>query len=147
MMERNKTCCFFGHRDIPNNIRSELISIIKKLIQEDGVINFLVGNQGGFDSLVLSTLKEISYQNPEISYNVVLAYLPDNKSIPIDAPTLYPEGIENVPKRFCISWRNNWLIEHSQYVICYISHITGGAAQFVNKAERKGRLIYNLAEK
>lgn len=94
MTERNKTCCFFGHRDIPSNIKPELISVIKKLIQEDGVINFLVGNQGGFDSLVLSTLKEISSQNPKIHYSVVLAYLPDDKSIPIDAPTLIPKELK-----------------------------------------------------
>lgn len=144
MTERNKTCCFFGHRDIPGNIKTELVNTIEKLITEYGVINFLVGKQDGFDSLVLSLLKELSPQHPEISYSVVLAYLPDEKSNPIDAPTLYPEGIENVPKRFCISWRNNWLIEHSQYVICYISHLTGGAGQFVEKAKKKDRTVFNI---
>ena len=29
--------------------------------------------------------------------------------------TLLPEGIENVPPRFAISWRNKWMLERSDY--------------------------------
>jgi len=147
MQEFNNTCCFFGHRDIPSNIKLNLMSAIERLIQEYGVINFFVGNQGGFDSLALSSLKKLSVKYPEIRYNVVLAYLPDEKSNPIDAETLYPEGIENVPKRFCISWRNNWLIDHSQYVICYVSHLTGGASRFMELAIKRNRTVINLSQK
>lgn len=30
-----------------------------------------------------------------------------------------PKGVQDV------IWRNNWMIENSQYIICYITHITG----------------------
>lgn len=140
-----KSCCFFGHRDISEAIKPRLTEAITKLTDEIGIEDFYVGNQGGFDSLVLSVLKELAISNPKLRYSIVLAYLPTDHSAVRDENTLYPEGMENVPKRYCIARRNDWMIEHSKYVICYVKHITGGATQFMKKAQRKNRIVINLA--
>lgn len=142
--EISKTCCFFGHKDAPERIKPELAKSITNLIEEDGVNTFYVGNQGQYDAMVLSVLKELSAKYSNISYCVVLAYMPDERSNLKETNTLYPDGIETVPKRFCISWRNNWLIEHSNYVICYVTHLTGGAVQFVEKAKKKEKIVINI---
>ena len=139
------SCCFFGHRDAMDSIRSKLKEENIRLIEEHGVNDYYVGNQGGFDSLVLSVMKELTVSYPQIRYSVVLAYLPDEKRTIPETNTIYPEGLERVPKRFCIARRNDWLIEHSRYVICYVAHITGGAAQFMEKARRKNRTVINIA--
>ncbi len=117
MLEINNVCCFFGHRDAPEYIIPEIKSNIKTLITECGVTTFYVGNQGRFDSMVVSVLKEMKNKYPQISYYIVLAYFPKENENYNEKNTLYPHGIESVPKRFCISWRNNWMIENSQYVI------------------------------
>lgn len=140
-----KSCCFFGHRDAPDCLRQKLIDTVTELIEHNGVTNFYVGNQGGFDSLALSVLKELAESYPQIRYAVVLAYLPDNNNLVSETDTIYPEGLENVPKRFCIARRNDWLIEHTAYAICYVTHITGGAAQFMKKAQKKKRAVINIA--
>ena len=139
------SCCFFGNRDAMDSIRSKLKEEIIRLIEEHGVNDYYVGNQGGFDSLVLSVMKELTVSYPQIRYSVVLAYLPDEKRTIPETNTIYPEELERVPKRFCIARRNDWLIEHSRYVICYVAHITGGAAQFMEKARRKNRTVINIA--
>ena len=144
-MVMENSCCFFGHRDAMDSIRSKLKEEIIRLIDEHGVNDYYVGNQGGFDSLVLSVMKELTVSYPQIRYSVVLAYLPDEKRTIPETNTIYPEGLERVPKRFCIARRNDWLIEHSRYVICYVAHITGGAAQFMEKARRKNRTVINIA--
>lgn len=140
-----KSCCFFGQRDTLEAIKPRLTEAITKLTDEIGIEDFYVGNQGGFDSLVLSVLKELAISNPKLRYSIVLAYLPTDHSAVCDENTLYPEGMENVPKRYCIARRNDWMIEHSKYVICYVKHITGGATQFMKKAQRKNRIVINLA--
>ena len=72
----------------------------------------------------------------------MLAYLPKgNDTIP---DSILPEGIELVHPRYAISWRNRWMIEHSDYVIAYITHNYGGAARFVDEAKRKGKTVINL---
>ena len=108
------SCCFFGHRDAMDSIRSKLKEEIIRLIEEHGVNDYYVGNQGGFDSLVLSVMKELTVSYPQIRYSVVLAYLPDEKRTIPETNTIYPEELERVPKRFCIARRNDWLIEHSR---------------------------------
>ena len=45
-------CCFFGHKAVPSGLTEILIPTLTELIAE-GVDSFLVGNQGGFDSMVL----------------------------------------------------------------------------------------------
>lgn len=142
-----KSCCFFGHRDTPESVKPKLTGAIMRLIVENGVTDFYVGNQGRFDSLVLSVIKEIAIEFPQIRYTVVLAYLPDDRNAVTDTNTVYPEGLENVPRRFCIARRNDWMIRKAKYVICYVDHITGGAARFMEKARRQNKVIVNIALK
>ena len=58
--------------------------------------------------------------------------------------TIYPEGIESVPKRFAISWRNKWMLTESEYVVAYVKHSWGGAAKYYEMAEKKGKNVINL---
>ena len=139
MDNKEKTCCFFGHREVTHNIRPKLTAIIKKLIAEEGVTGFYVGNQGQFDSMVYSVLKELKAKYPHIRYTVVLAYMPDEHIKELyGEDTLYPDGLETVPKRFAISKRNDWMIQQSGVAVCYVHKITGGAAKFREKSGNKG---------
>ena len=73
-----KSACFFGHREVTHNIRLKLAETIKKIITEDNVTEFYVGHQGQYDSMVYSVLKELKVEYPQISYTVVLAYMPND---------------------------------------------------------------------
>ena len=144
-MDNNKTCCFFGHREVTHNIKDKLIAIIEKLITEDGVTEFYVGHQGQFDSMVYSVLKELKAKYPQIRYTVVLAYMPDEHIKEVyEEDTLFPDGMESVPKKFAISKRNDWMIQQSGFVVCYVHKITGGAAKFREKCVRKKLKVIDI---
>lgn len=105
---------------------------------------FYVGNNGSFDTMVRRQLEDLSQTYP-IEYHVVLAYLPTEKNKYDNLTnTIYPEGLETVPKRFAISWRNKWMIQQSDVVVTYVTRNFGGAAQFKAMAERFGKLIINI---
>ena len=53
-----KACTFFGHRDCPETIKPKIRTAVIDLIENHGVTMFYVGNQGNFDRLVRSVLKE-----------------------------------------------------------------------------------------
>jgi hypothetical protein len=57
---------------------------------------------------------------------------------------MLPEGIESVHPHYAISWRNNWMLKQSNYVVTYITHSWGGAAQYANKARIQGKHVVNL---
>ena len=140
-----RTACFFGHRDVTHDIRAKLQSIIEQLITEEQINSFYVGHQGQFDSMVRSVLKELKVKYPHIRYTVVLAYMPDEHIKEVyGEDTLYPDGLETVPRRFAISKRNDWMIQHSGYAVCYVHKITGGAAKFRDKAEKKGLRVIDV---
>lgn len=137
------TCTFFGHRDAPSELRGRIKTTLVDLIQSQNADLFYVGNHGNFDRMAASVLRELSADFPKIRYFTVLAYLPEHDSDP--APTVYPEGIELVPKRFAISFRNRFMVEQSDLVIAYVTCPCGGAAKFTNLALKKGKTVINLA--
>lgn len=140
-------CCLFGHKETPASIAAELGKVIEHLIQERGVDEFLVGNQGAFDHMVCRVLREAHKRHLHISYRVVLAYLPNAESELFEyTETYFPEGIENVPLRFAISWRNQWMVRESDICVCYLAHSWGGAAKSVGYAKKQKKEIINLYE-
>ena len=137
-----KACTFFGHRECYSLDEQVLMSTIEDLIR-NGVDTFYVGNQGQFDSAVYACLKQLRNKHPHIRVCVVLAYLPTKKNEYDDlADTMYPE-IEGHPK-FAIERRNRWMLDHSDYCICYINHSWGGAYKFARLAKRRGKTVINL---
>ena len=126
-------CTFFGHRDCPSSIRPKLREVLIDLIVNQSVDMFYVGNKGAFDRLVRYVLRELLREYPQINYTVVLERMPgkQDEDYPEDfSDTMLPEGIEESPPRFAISWRNKWMLRQSDYVVTYITHSRGGAAQF-----------------
>lgn len=140
-----RVCTFFGHRECPESIKPKLREILVDLIIEHDVGMFYVGHQGQFDAYVHGELKKLKQEYPQINFAVVLAYMPGKKT-EYDAysNTMLPEGIESVHPHYAISWRNNWMLEQSDYVIAYITHSWGGAAQYVNRAKKRSKKIINI---
>ncbi len=143
-------CAFIGHHDFDARLMSILKNAIKKLISDQGVNEFYVGNHGNFDSCALSALRELKKEFPYIKYRVVLAYLNSkhdtNKYSPEE--TIVFENFEKVPLKFALSRRNEWLINNADYLITYIvhTHSDSGAAVFARKAERKNKICINIAK-
>lgn len=139
-------CTFFGHRDCPvDTIKLKLRETLVDLIENYDVDMFYVGHQGQFDNLVHRILRELTKEYPAINYAVVLAYMPGEKTEYDDySDTMLPEGIESVHPRYAISWRNNWMIKQSDYVVTYITHTWGGAAKFALKAKLMTRKVFEL---
>lgn len=141
-----RSCTFFGHRDTPKEAEPTLRSALVDLIENKNVTNFYVGNQGNFDYMVKRCLIELKKIYP-IEYMVVLAYIPNSKYKLEESycDTIVPDGIETVPRKFAIKYRNKWMIEHTDYVVTYIKYTVGGAVQFKELAERKNKIVINIA--
>lgn len=138
--------CFFGHKDTPEMIKPTLEREIEHLINS-GADCFLVGNQGRFDAMVLGILRKIAAKYPEISYKVVLAYMPkpgEHRFSP--GETVLPEGMESVHPKYAISYRNRWMAKESDVAVVYVAHGWGGAAKYAGQMEKTGKLIMNIWE-
>ena len=80
----------------------------------------------------------------------ITPYLNNNYST-LETAKLYYDGIiypplENVPRRFCISKRNEWMVDEADFVIAFVKYSWGGAAKTLEYAKRKKVEFFNLAD-
>lgn len=148
-----KSCFFMGHREADERLLPELQRRVERLITEEQVRYFYVGGYGGFDRIAGAAVKQAKKQYPDISLILVLPYHPADR--PIEAPagydgTYYPEGLENVPKRYAIVRANKIMINISDWLICYVKHGASNSMKLLEytkcRAEKGLIQIDNMAE-
>ena len=138
------TVAFFGHSDATSEILPRLTALAEDLILNHWATTLYVGNHGNFDAMTAALFRTLRERYPNIHCYVVRAYLPSEGEQASSDETLYPEGLETVPQRFAISHRNRWMVEHSDEVVCYVTHPCGGAHTAMEYARRKKKTIYML---
>ena len=146
------TITFCGHSNFSfdNTVKEKLKELLLQEIRKNPACKFYLGGYGDFDSLCLNILKEIKADFPSIELLFITPYLDDNYS-KLETAKLYYDGIiypplENVPRRFCISKRNEWMVDEADFVIAFVKYSWGGAAKTLEYAKRKKVGFFNLAE-
>lgn len=150
---KRKVCFFIGHRDAPESIYPVLLAAVERHIAEYGVSCFVVGQYGNFDRLARRALKEAKSKYPHIEIVALMPYLPSaqNKACPCDYDdSIYPEGLESVPRRYAIVRANRYMIDHSDYLICYVTHPASNAYNILEYALRRAQdekiTVTNIAD-
>lgn len=149
-----KSCFFVGHREADERFLPLLTKTIERLIIEESVSYFYVGRYGGFDRIVSTAVTVVKKKYPPITLMLVLPYHPAER--PIDTPygfdgTYYPEGLENVPKRYAIVRANKIMVDTSDWLVAYVRHGASNSRKLLEYAvhkQEKGLIqMENLAEK
>lgn len=153
-MEDIKRCCFTGHSDIWDSSLAEKIkSVAEDLIVNHNVREFWVGNYGNFDGSAASVIRELQKTYSDVKLDLVIPYL--TKSIN-EYKELYYKKCDNIliadipentPKRFHITKANEYMVNNSDFLICYIQRSWGGAITTYKYAKRKKLQIFNIAER
>ena len=143
-----KTCFLIGNRHASRIIKEQLSETIKKHIIDYGVNIFTVGHYGSFDSLAKEVLREIKESYSDIELYLLAPYAFNQE---IETPkgfdgTIYPEGMEKVPKQFVIIQANRYMIKNSDYLIAYCRYIgnTRNFVEYAKRQEKKGLIKVTL---
>ena len=139
---KEQTVTFFGHRDTPKETEPALRLTLIDLIENKNASVFYVGNHGNFDAMVRRQLEDLSKTYP-IKYYAVLAYMPSKNDTP-DEHSILPEGIETVPRRFAINYRNKLMLNKSDVVVTYVTRPVGGAWELKQMAEKQRKVTIDL---
>lgn len=150
------TVAFFGHRYVDNVLKVEslLEELIRKLVDENEYVDFLVGRNGDFDQCVSSSVLRVQKSHRDDNSALVLVlpyptaeYLNNEESFHeyyTDVEISYAASVAH-PKS-AIQIRNRELVDRADLIICYIEHEKGGAWQTVQYAIKQGKKVINLAE-
>ena len=144
---------FCGHSDYVPSVGDEekILSVLSEKIGERDAELFL-GGYGAFDAFARRCGREYQKTHPNVKLIFVTPYLPKNNATRKDRQAdrydaiVYPP-LENVPSRYAILRRNEWMVERADLVIAYIRHEWGGAYTTYRHALKKQKEIYHLAEK
>ncbi len=136
------TFCGHGKETYTDEIKKKLYDTVEALIKQ-GADEFLLGGYGNFDMLAARTVKSLKAKYPHIKSVLVIPYIDRDFDKSLYDCSEYPP-IENVPKRFAISKRNEWMISKADIVLAYVAYERGGASKTLKYAERKKKHIINL---
>ena len=118
--------------------------MVRDLIENHGADEFYAGHRGYFDHMAAQLMQRLKEEYPHISFTVVPAYLNTSADLLQGVETVFPEGMENVPLRFAIARRNEWMIKNCDAVVtCVLTH-RGGAYKAREMAQRKGKTVIDI---
>lgn len=139
---------FCGHSDFISNYEYEkrVLDILEKEMV-NGCGEIYLGEYGAFDLFAYECSKRFKQTHEKILLTFVTPYLFNISKEKLDRfdNVIYPE-LENVPKRYAILKRNEYMIEKADVVIAYVNRSFGGANKSYQLAKRKNKKIYNLAK-
>ncbi|MBE6679754.1 MAG: DUF1273 family protein [Ruminococcaceae bacterium] len=148
-----KKCCFAGHKDTScGSIKQKLQDTLIKLIENENVQYFWIGNYGAFDKCAATVIKSLKKEYPDIKSELIIPYL--TKDIINNGDyyknydsILIAEIPPNTPQKFRISKANEYMVKKCDYIVCYVDHTYGGAYQTLKSAQKKNIKIINLCDK
>lgn len=142
-----KRCCFAGHNETyGDDVKNKIKEIAIRLIEEEGVTEFWVGNYGRFDRCAASAIRELKITYSQIQLVLVLSYLTkeinDNRE---DYYKKYDSIViadvpEKTPAKLKIIKANEYMVDNCDFLICNVEHLWGGAARTVEYAKRHFRV-------
>ena len=125
-MDKEKSCCFFGHRRIDENeeLKNRLCGIVENLIVNEKVDTFFFGSKSQFDDLCHKIVTELKEKYPHIKRIYVRSafqHIPDwYEDILLQhyEDTYFPEHMENAGRASYVE-RNQEMINKSDFCIVY----------------------------
>ena len=151
-IDKSRACAVTGHRSLGYDFDKNLLEIeILKLI-DSGVNTFLVGMAVGFDSACFKVLEQIRKQK-EIK---IIACIPcknqdinftDKQKLEYRKMVNSADGYVLVEQEYtkgCMLKRNRYMVDNSEYLICYLRNNLGGTKYTVDYAQKKGKNIIRI---
>ena len=144
---------FIGHRRVDDFrfVEEQLDDIIGELIRRKEFVEFYVGRNGDFDTMVASSIKRCQkrFGKENNSLILVLPYTVADVEFLEDFydEIWIPDELHSVHFKNAITKRNEWFVNHSDLLIAYVLRDKGGAATCLKMAEKQKSLSINIADK
>ena len=146
---------FAGHAFISfsDRVKESIKEQIRNLIVDAEPIRCYLGGYGAFDEMCAAACRELKREYDCIQLVYITPYLDLAQQEKIRLmqncalydTSIYPP-IENVPPRYAIVKRNEWMITNADLIIVYVNRNYGGAYKSLQFAKRKKKRIINIVD-
>lgn len=145
-IQMSKSCAFFGndYRWSRNDIIEQIKEQVLYLINKEGIDTFYVGSKGGYERDAYNAVLQIKKDNPSIQIIFVASSMKEvNDGERYLDNFIYPDRAAIGYKRWCIAYRNNWIVENTDFIISY-NQYEGRAFEVCKRAKNKGVTVIEL---
>lgn len=143
------TITFCGHADFCGNesFEEKIISVLREKMPDE----IFLGGYGAFDGFAYNCAQKYKKSEaPSLRICLITPYLDAEHKKGLARDVEYDEIIypplENVPPRFAISRRNEWMVDNADCLIAFVERSFGGAYKTLKYAEKRKREIINIAQ-
>ena len=150
------TVSFFGHRRIDRFAYAErrVAELIGGLLREKEYVDFLVGRDGEFDTIVSSAIRRAKQNifDANSSHICILPYERAEYRDNVEEFEKYYDEIEICEKsakaymKAAIGIRNEYMIDRSDLCIFYVANNRGGAYSALQYAKKQNKEVVNIAD-
>ena len=136
---------FCGHSDFRGceEYEEKIISILREKHADE----VYLGGYGAFDLFAYKCSLKYKKEENALKFTLVTPYL-DSKHKKGFFEGEYDEiiypSLENVPPRFAISGRNEWMVENADVVVAFVEREFGGAYKTLKYAKKRKKEIINI---
>lgn len=143
---------FSGHSviSLSDKVKETVKEQLRRNITDGESVTCYLGGYGDFDKICACACSELKeeYSGIELVYVTPYIGLSEHKKrqcFDFYDASIYPP-IENVPPRFAILKRNEWMMANADLVIVYVERSYGGAYRSLQIARRKKKKVINIVE-
>jgi len=156
--DKQKTCCFTGHRILPKEEREQIRARLARAIRnlyEEGYRHFVAGGALGFDTVAAETVLAFRRHYPDITLTLMLpcadqdARWTDEERAIYTAQKQAADEVITLTDRYfdgCMQKRNQAMVDASSACIAYMTRLRSGAGQTVRMAHAAGLRVINTFE-
>ena len=156
--DKQKTCCFTGHRILPKEEREQIRARLARAIRnlyEEGYRHFVAGGALGFDTVAAETVLAFRRHYPDITLTLMLpcadqdARWTDGERAIYTAQKQAADEVITLADRYfdgCMQKRNQAMVDASSACIAYMTRLRSGAGQTVRMAHAAGLRVINTFE-
>lgn len=158
MSIKNQTCCFTGHRILPQDkierIVLNLNREVESLIAQD-ITDFISGGALSFDQIAASLIIAKKEMGQKIRLIFALPCKNQDELWTDEQKRLYhgilveADEVIYVSEEYangCMKKRNHYMVDRSAYCVCALLHTMSGTNQTVRYARQKGLKVVNVAK-
>lgn len=146
---------FSGHSVVSfsNKVKEMVKEHIRNNITEFESVICYLGGYGDFDKICACACRELKEEYAGIELVYVTPYIRLSEQVKIKEmqssgfcdTSIYPT-IENVPPRFAIARRNEWMMANADIIIAFVNRGYGGAYKSLQAAKRRNKKIINICD-
>ena len=156
-MNREKSCCFTGHRVIPKDDYYRVMLLLRQSVEnkiKEGFTDFYTGGALGFDTLAALTVLRLKIVYKNIRLHLILPCINQAEKWSREDQRIYEkikgesDSVEYISFEYtpyCMNQRNRSLVDKSSCCIAYCTQTNGGSAYTIGYAMDNDVEVDNIA--